>query len=475
MTACLLAAGVVAGVALPATGASAASTQQVFTWGASTNGTPVSISQPIALPSPAAASVRQLVAGSINGAAVLTDGTVQDWGSNVWGQLGDGTPEQWRDTPAPVPGLSGVTQLAIGGNFAFYIFDCCGPFMLAVGAGGSVWAWGDNESDELGTVAFKHQPVPIQVNGLAGIVQVAAGGDHALALDRRGFVWAWGDDEYGELGDGSAGGTSYPKQVPGLSGIVAVAAGDSTSYAVRGDGTLFAWGSAGLGMLGNGSDSGFVATPTPVAGLTGVTQVSVGEADVLAIADTASASTTGGSALVGGPNPRTVWAWGANYNGETGNGTVNVRQLRPVQLPLTGATQVAEGQEASAAILPGGRLMVWGDNTYLQLGLGPDVTSSAVPVQNPYLTGVSQVTMGCGGQAIGTSTLIPVPDVRGDDQATAAAAVKAAGLTLGPVSTVGVCASPGQVVSQSPAGGALVLPGTAVSLTVGVLKLCPPG
>jgi alpha-tubulin suppressor-like RCC1 family protein len=365
-----------------------ASTQQVFTWGADPNGTPVSASQPIALPSPAAANVRQLVAAKINGAAVLTDGTVQVWGSNKYGQLGDGTPELWRDTPAPVPGLSAVTQLAIGGNFLHCLNDKYGPFMLAVGAGGSVWAWGNNSDLQLGTATPLNQPVPVQVVGLAGIVQVAAGTEHALALDRRGFVWAWGDDEFGQLGDGSAGPDSLPKQVPGLSGIVAVAAGDTTSYAVRGDGILFAWGNAEYGMLGNGSDSGFVATPTPVAGLTGVTQVSANENDVLAIA---------------GPSPGTVWAWGINLCGETGNGTVNVRQLRPVQLPLTGATQVAEGEFVSAAVVAGGRLMVWGDNTDSKLGLGPDVTSHAVPVQNPHLAGVSQVTMGRGGLAIGTT------------------------------------------------------------------------
>ena len=79
------------------------------------------------------------------------------------------------------------------------------------------------------------------------------------------------------------------------------------------------------------------------------------------------------------------------------------------------------------------------------------------------------------GQAIGSSTLSPVPDVRGDDLATATAAFKAAGFTLGTVSTVGVCASPGHVVGQAPAGGTRALPGTAVSVTVGALKLCPPG
>lgn len=103
IAACLLAAG----AALTGTGsAAAASMPQVFTWGSTWNGTTVPISQAVPLAAPAAASVRQLIAGNINGAYVLTDGTVQDWGSSNWGELGDGTVAGTRSVIPPRPCLA---------------------------------------------------------------------------------------------------------------------------------------------------------------------------------------------------------------------------------------------------------------------------------------------------------------------------------------------------------------------------------
>lgn len=85
-------------------------------------------------------AVKQLAAtnDSESCAVLLADGTVYTWGVNIDGVLGDGTTTQ-RLTPAPVPGLTGITQIAL-----------TSLHMLAVGTGGIVWAWGDNEYGQLG-------------------------------------------------------------------------------------------------------------------------------------------------------------------------------------------------------------------------------------------------------------------------------------------------------------------------------------
>ena len=72
--------------------------------------------------------------------------------------------------------------------------------------------------------------------------------------------------------------------------------------------------------------------------------------------------------------------------------------------------------------------------------------------------------------AIPTTTA--VPDLRGDDPSTATAAVKAAGFVLGTVSYTGVCSNAGHVLTQAPAACVLARLGSAVSVTVGKLKLC---
>jgi alpha-tubulin suppressor-like RCC1 family protein len=128
--------------AVPAAGqvtATGTGTARLFAWGENRdgqlgNGSTTPVSEPSALVFPGTA-VRQLVTGSGPSglgfsAAVLAGGTVDAWGSNVFGQLGDGTVNP-HYAPAPVPGLSGVTQVATGDEF-----------MLAVDSGGSVWGWG---------------------------------------------------------------------------------------------------------------------------------------------------------------------------------------------------------------------------------------------------------------------------------------------------------------------------------------------
>jgi alpha-tubulin suppressor-like RCC1 family protein len=42
--------------------------------------------------------------------------------------------------------------------------------------------------------------MPVQVTGLTGVAQVAAGYDHSLALKSDGTVWAWGNNNHGQIG-----------------------------------------------------------------------------------------------------------------------------------------------------------------------------------------------------------------------------------------------------------------------------------
>ena len=154
-------------------------------------------------------------------------------------------------TPLEVLGLSGVVAVAAGYSHS-----------LALTWDGTLWAWGLNESGQLGNKKSgpgEKSLTPIRVEGLSGVVAIAAGTNHSLALTRDGTLWAWGYNFYGQLGSGKPGDSSIPVPVKevedlsgkDLSGVVAIAAGASHSLAVTWDGTLWAWGRNDFGQLGN--------------------------------------------------------------------------------------------------------------------------------------------------------------------------------------------------------------------------------
>jgi beta-lactam-binding protein with PASTA domain len=59
-----------------------------------------------------------------------------------------------------------------------------------------------------------------------------------------------------------------------------------------------------------------------------------------------------------------------------------------------------------------------------------------------------------------------VPSVLGLDESSAVRAITAGGLAVGRISTINNCLDRGLVQLQNPGGGALVTPGTSVSITI---------
>jgi alpha-tubulin suppressor-like RCC1 family protein len=273
--------------------------------------------------------VTDISAGYADAYAVRSDGTVWAWGLNDRDELGIGTNGGYSTVPVQVTGLSGVTAVSAGYNFA-----------LALKSDGTVWAWGDNDTYQFGNGTTTDSSVPVQVTGLTGVTAVSAGQSFALALKSDGTVWGWGWNYFGEVGNGTTiTDCGVPAQATGLSGVTAVAAGYETSFAVCNDGTVWAWGYGVDGELGNGTATNS-SVPVQVSGLAGVTAISSG-----------TGCFNGGFALAL-KSDGTVWAWGDNYSGELGNGTTTNSSV-PVQVPgLAGVTAVAAGDDFSLAVAP---------------------------------------------------------------------------------------------------------------------------
>jgi alpha-tubulin suppressor-like RCC1 family protein len=289
------------------------------------------------------------------------------WGYNGTGQLGDGTTEE-RSSPVQVNNLSNAVTLAAKNN------------SMALKSDGTVWAWGNNNLGQLGNGTTTGSHTPVQAIDLFGVKAISAGGDFGLALKRDGTAWAWGDNSYGELGNSSI--TPYsttPVQVIGFSDAVGIAGGYLYSLGLKSDGTVWRWGVNGYALFGcpDASATGFTFTPEQVSGLSSVKAIAAGYYHNLAL-----------------KSDGTVWAWGCNYNGDLGNGTLN-SSLTPVQATnLSGVVAISAGLMHSLALKNDGTVWAWGDNDWNQLGNSSGVSYSTTPVKVSGLYGVVAIAAG---------------------------------------------------------------------------------
>ncbi len=258
-------------------------TGDVYAWGANGSGqlgdgTLIRRKWPVRVPG--LANIVRISAGRLHSLALTADGRVYAWGANDRGQLSGGTESRAR-VWAPIETPANVIAIEAGDDHS-----------LAVTAGGELFAWGANEHGQLGDGSRTNRDRPVRI-ALDDVIAVAAGRNYTLALRRDGSVYSWGAGARGQLGTDSRNRALVPTRISGLLAHM-VAAGQAYSAAIRRDGALVAWGSNTSGQLGDGTEIDR-AQPVVVPGISGVSTLSLGRRQAVAV--TASGN---------------VWTWGGN-------------------------------------------------------------------------------------------------------------------------------------------------------------------
>src|SRR5207244_103104 len=135
-----------------------------------------------------------LAAGYAHTCALLSNGTMRCWGENIEGQLGNGTTANpGTAQPVIVSGISGVTAVTPGA------YHTC-----ALLGNGTLQCWGQNDFGQLGNGNTTNRTTPGPVSGITGAVGVTAGWwHHSCALLGGGTVRCWGANDWGQFGNGT--------------------------------------------------------------------------------------------------------------------------------------------------------------------------------------------------------------------------------------------------------------------------------
>jgi alpha-tubulin suppressor-like RCC1 family protein len=295
--------------------------------------------------------------GNSHACAISTDDRAFCWGDNTWRQLGDASAVERRTRP-----------VAVADDLRFTHIDASHRYTCGLTFDERAYCWGDNTWRQLGsestaagcTFGIPCRNRPTSVDGDLRFVALTTGNNHACGLVSDGRAYCWGENGQGQLGSGEYGHGNPPREVAGGHRFAALEAGGFHTCGLKADGQALCWGANMWGQLGVGAGE-VHPEPVPVSG-----------GHVFSVL-------RGGYGHTCGLAGETAYCWGENDAGQLGTGTVS-REPLLVPTAVAGGLAFADlsaGSMHTCGITPGGQAYCWGANANGELGDGTDVRSAA--------------------------------------------------------------------------------------------------
>jgi alpha-tubulin suppressor-like RCC1 family protein len=281
--------------------------------------------------------------GNYHKCALLVSGTIQCWGQNIYGQLGNNSTID-SSIPVTVSGITTATAIAVGN------YHSC-----AILSSGSIQCWGSNSIGQLGNNSTTSSLIPVTVSGISTATAIALGDFHSCAILSSGSIQCWGWNIDGQLGNNSTISSTVPVTVSGITSAIAISSNYKLSCAVLSDGSIQCWG------IDNSLGSSLI--PATISGITTATAIEVGNSHSCALL-----------------SDGTIQCWGVDANGEIGS-IPSLRSSTPqAVLNINTAIGISVGMYHSCALLANGTTQCWGSNNSISaLGRGTALTSGATP------------------------------------------------------------------------------------------------
>lgn len=322
------------------------------------------------------------VSAGLSHTCALVGGRLECWGANWFGQLGNGSTDNWTPTPTKVSGIDDATSVSAGVGHTCTLL-----------ASASVKCWGTALSGEIGSGTITQSAVPMDVLE-AGVSGLDTGSSFTCAVRIVRRISCWGLTNSGRLGDGPDP-ISPSFLLPGIPDANSLSSGGSHSCVLTSEGAPLCWGANNVGQLGDRSVPKEVFLPVLVPDRAGKPVAVVGLGPLAGQGPIRGIS-SGGSHSCALTQDAAVYCWGANWSGQLGTGTVSDHDPpngifgfadQPVRSRIADVESIEVGSDYSCAITITDDLYCWGSNDY-QMG------SSPLPVKVQGVQGVVSVAIG---------------------------------------------------------------------------------